>query len=206
MKVKIKKKSILCYPFFGKKLRKTRRKKKHMFSTSSIQLQIHQDVLDNINETEQFLLLQNEAGNLDPFLFKSYMNEIKAYGPPSPIQVSAEPIHMSAHPLDIRWLDFSLKQTEKNFFLSFNDPAKKELIQMRLSPFEEVVHLNDYEIPNLETTFYNTYPRMKLLGKEGSKPIKERAWMDHQWGDFNNWFFSKSDKKNIWDGIGSGST
>lgn len=26
--------------------------------------------------------------------------------------------------------------------------------------------------------------------------------MDHQWGDFNNWFFSKSDKKNIWDGIG----
>jgi len=99
---------------------------KNSFSSLS---QIHQDVLDNINETEQFLLLQDEAGNLDPFLFKAYMNEIKAYGPPSPIQVSAEPIHMSAHPLDIRWLDFFLKQTDQNFFLSFNDPAKKNLFK-----------------------------------------------------------------------------
>lgn len=173
--------------------------KKNSFRSLS---QIHQDVLDNLDETEQFLLLQNEAGNLDPFLFKAYMDEIKAYGPPSPIQVSAEPVHLSAHPLDIHWADFFLEQKEHYFQLSFKEPYAEKTVQMKLSPLEKVIHLNDYEIPNLETTFYNTYPRMKISGKEGSEPIKGRAWMDHQWGDFNNWFLSKSEKKKIsWMGL-----
>jgi len=173
----------------------------HSFHSLS---QIHQEVLDNINETKQFLLLQDESGNLDPFLFKAYMNEIKAYGPPSPIQVSSDPVFMTAHPLCIRWADFSLEQKKQAFFLSFKDPLNKNLIQINLTPHEKVVHLNDYEIPNLETTFYNTYPRMKLSGKSGPKSIQGRAWMDHQWGDFNNWFFSKSDKKKYlgWDWMG----
>jgi geranylgeranyl diphosphate synthase type 3/geranylgeranyl diphosphate synthase type I len=175
--------------------------KSHSFGFLS---QIHQDVLDNLNETKQFLLLQDEAGNLDPFLFKAYMDEIKAYGPPSPIQVTTEPVCMNSNPLFIRWADFSLKQEKQAFVLSFKDPIHKNLIQMKLSSYEKVVHLNDYEIPNLETTFYNTYPRMNLSGKSDSEPIQGNAWMDHQWGDFNNWFFSKSDKKRYlgWNWIG----
>ncbi len=166
--------------------------------------QIHQNVLDNLHETKQFLLLQDEAGNLDPVLFKAYMDELKTYGPPSPIQVKTEPVSMSSSPLQILWADFSLEQKKHSFFLAFQDPGKKNLVQMELVPSNEVLHLNDYEIPNLETTFYNIYTRMNVSGRSGSEAIHGKAWMDHQWGDFDNWFFSKSDKRRYlgWNWIG----
>jgi len=166
--------------------------------------QIHKDVLDNLRKDRKFLMLQGEAGNLDPVLFKAYMDEIKTFGPPSPIKVNSDPVYLKADPLSIEWADFSLKQGNQEFLLSFEDPALKKLIQIKLTPLEKVIHLNDYEVPSLESTFYNTYPRMKLSGKANSTPITGVAWMDHQWGDFNNWFLSKKKKKKYlgWDWIG----
>jgi geranylgeranyl pyrophosphate synthase/predicted secreted hydrolase len=166
--------------------------------------QINNDVLENLKEKKNFLLLQNESGNLDPVLFKAYMDEIKTYGPPFPIKVSLEPVYCKADSLDIEWADFSLKQKKGTLLMSFEDPELNKLTQMKLTPLKKVLHINDYEIPNLESTYYNTYPKMKLSGKAHLSPITGRVWMDHQWGDFKNWFLSKSDKKNYlgWDWIG----
>ncbi len=166
--------------------------------------QISKDVLEKLKEEKNFLLLQDESGNLDPVLFKAYMDEIKTYGPPSPIKISPDPVYLKDDSLNIEWADFSLKQRDQTFLLSFEDPALKKLIQMELAPQKKVIHLNDYKIPNMESTYYNTYTKVKLSGKAHSTPITGRAWMDHQWGDFNNWILSKTDKKKYlgWDWIG----
>ena len=124
--------------------------------------QIHKDVLDNFNDTQQFLLFQDKSGNLDPILFKAYMDEIKTYGPPSPIRVVTDPVYLQADSLNIHWDDFSLIQKGQTFILSFKDPAQKKLIRIKLSPLEKVINLNDYDLPDLESTYYNIYPKMKL--------------------------------------------
>ncbi|MBD3415392.1 MAG: hypothetical protein GF421_13320 [Candidatus Aminicenantes bacterium] len=164
--------------------------------------QIHRDVLKNLNET--FLLLQEESGNLDPVLFQAYMKEIKTYGPPSPIKVISDPVDLKGKPLTIRWGDFSLVQKSQAFHLSFKAPSSQKFIQLKLIPQQKVIHLHDRDLPNLETTCYNTYPRMNLSGKINSLTVKGNAWMDHQWGDFNNWFIEKLDEKRYlgWDWIG----
>ena len=166
--------------------------------------QIHRDVLDNLNDAKQLLLLQDESGNLDPILLKAYMDEIKTYGPPSPIKVITDPVYLQADSLSIHWDDFSLNQKGQTFILSFKDHAQKKLIRIKLSPLEKVINLHDYDVPDLESTYYNIYPKMKLSGKVDSHSITGKAWMDHQWGDFNNWFFLNSDKRRYlgWDWIG----
>ncbi|MBN1272094.1 MAG: polyprenyl synthetase family protein [Candidatus Aminicenantes bacterium] len=175
--------------------------KNHSFQSLS---QIHKDVLDAYKDSKNSLFLQNEQGNLDPILFKTYVNELKTYGPPAPIEVKSETVHFQPKPFFFQWDDFSLEQKQQSFILTFKDPLNKKRITIECIPLDEVVHVNDYGTPHLETTYYNSYPRMKLSGSADSDPIQGYSWLDHQWGDFKNWFFSSSHKKRYmgWDWMG----
>lgn len=161
--------------------------------------QVHQDVMDVLGENPDL-----ESGNLDPVLFKAYFNEIRSYGPPSPIRAVEEEVRLHSHPLSIQWGDFSLSQAHDSFNFSFREPDSRRFCRFRLLPLKDVLDLKELKVSNLGTTHYINYPRLDLTGTVDSKAVNGQVWMDHQWGDFQGWLVVKKENSRYmgWNWLG----
>jgi len=162
-----------------------------------------------IDPSAQSLFLENskefENWAISSHLTNAYMKEILENGPPYPILLKKSSPTLADDNLAITWDDFHLFQSARAFFLSFTSDYGDKC-EFELIPQHERLDLTSYGHQHFKRMAYFTYPRMHLTGFVNGRPVKGKAWFDHQYGD-DSWFFHKPDGETkkplswIWAGI-----
>ncbi|MDD1681761.1 MAG: polyprenyl synthetase family protein [Methanoregula sp.] len=143
------------------------------------------------------------ATNLDRDLVSTYIDEIRAYGPPAPVTLLDERPRVRQEPFSFTWNDISLSITHGALSLSFGMPESGTMCMFALVP-----RSGQYSMDRVGTTpgrsmTYVTRPHLGLSGKMGEEPVAGTAWFDHQWGN-SGWFLAQPGKGHVhgWDWAG----
>lgn len=145
--------------------------------------------------------------NLDRDLVTTYIDEIRAYGPPAPVALEDARPSVEQEPFSFSWNDISFRIAGDSLSLTFDIPESGGRCRFHLAPRSA-----RYDIGNVGTfpersMTYVTCPRLTLTGHIGEEPVSGTAWFDHQWGN-SGWFLSRPGRGNLhgWDWIGISGT
>lgn len=165
----------------------------HSF-TSCVEKGAQSIFLENAKEIEQ--------STINSHLKNAYLDEIKRFGPPSPIVLKKSSPLVSVDFLDVEWDSYRLFQKDDTFRLRCNFTEEKDC-DFTLTPQYARLNLRSREHSQFGGMAYFTYPHLTLSGSVNGKEITGSAWLDHQYGDFS--WFSLDEKKEplcwVWAGI-----
>lgn len=143
------------------------------------------------------------ATNLDRDLVTTYIDEIRAYGPPAPVTlVDVRPL-VRQEPFSFSWNDISLSITRDVLSLSFGIPESSSGCRFALVPRSAQYHMDRVGTSPGRSMTYVTRPHLDLAGQMGEEPVTGTAWFDHQWGN-SGWFLAKPGEGEVhgWDWAG----
>lgn len=128
---------------------------------------------------------------MDSELFDQFKKELKEHGQFEPVKIKKVKVHPDPNKLEIKWENFTLKQKDKFFLLTFPLGENGDECSVNLTPNTERYRYESEEKKDGANgyTIYHCYPDLTLSGRAGKYPVSGQAWMDHQWG--------KKDKKYI---------
>ncbi|WAC04077.1 MAG: polyprenyl synthetase family protein [Methanoregula sp.] len=146
---------------------------------------------------------KNRKSNLDPCFIDTYLDELRSYGPPSPLSLEQKRASVSLEPFSICWKDFLFSQSESRFHVAFDAPVSQVPCCFSLTPVSPRGFIDGTGSSFQHRMAYSTYPRLQLNGTYGNEEVCGTAWLDHQWGN-TSWFLSQQSGGNVygWDWVG----
>ena len=143
------------------------------------------------------------AAGLNRNSIQAIQDELKRYGVPRPITVVKRKENRQNSPLDITWGDFSLKQVNDGFLLSFFDAENDSPVHLSLTSRHHRFCLDNIRLPHGNTMSYASLPLLKLQGQAAGEEVRGTAWLDHQWGNMG-WFIGGANEDRIlgWSWLG----
>jgi len=141
--------------------------------------------------------------NLDRDLVTTYIDEVRAYGPPAPVTLEdARPV-VEQEPFSFSWNDIRFRITGDSLSLAFDIPESGGRCRFNLAPRSARYRMEKVGTSPGRSMTYVTRPGVLLTGQRGDEPVSGTAWFDHQWGN-SGWFLSRPDGGDLngWDWAG----
>ncbi len=144
-----------------------------------------------------------QSTDLHQALLKTYIEELRNYGPPAPIQIEEEKPEIEQDPFSFSWKDFSFRIIESGINLSFSLNESGVRCKFHLKQQSSRYTMENIGSGPKRTMTYATRPRMTISGVVGSEPVTGTAWFDHQWGNMG-WFLANPGEGDLsgWDWAG----
>ncbi len=161
--------------------------------------------IDRVLHQKAIETLQRTTPHVDSAVQEAYLREIRDHGPPAPIVLKDAPVEFSHEVLDVRWDDFELEQNAGGFEISFAEPGTGERLRMRLAAWEPRMDVacGPEVVPLGQGMAYRTYPRVEIEGETASgERMTGQAWFDHQWGETDWLWDTRSGMVLGWDWFG----
>jgi geranylgeranyl diphosphate synthase type I len=152
--------------------------------TSRAEWKIINRLSDHANELK--------STDLHQALLETYIDELRNYGPPAPIQIDEEKPEVEQDPFSFLWKGLSFRVTENGIHLTFTLTESNVRCQFHLKPESSRYTMENIGSGPGRTMTYATRPRLTLTGQMGGEPVVGSAWFDHQWGN-TGWFLSNPD-------------
>jgi Polyprenyl synthetase/Lipocalin-like domain len=114
-------------------------------------------------------------------LADAFVREIRAYGPPRPIEIGGAAL-VSPAPLEIVWGDIALRQEDGLMELMFLMPSRSDICRMTFLP-QAPWRINAAIGRNFERGGGCVcFPRLDMKGTIGKEAIEGVIWLEQQWG------------------------
>jgi geranylgeranyl pyrophosphate synthase/predicted secreted hydrolase len=128
----------------------------------------------------------NGKSNLNPFFEGMFFKELRRSGPPRSIKAMRGQPLLKPGPLSVAWGGFSLAQRAGRFLLAMKSPRTRRRCAFQLVPRRERWQVEAARPDDpLRLLEYASYPRLRLQGKAGDVAVSGEAWLDHQWGPYD---------------------
>lgn len=154
---------------------------------------------------DDLLCRQDEARstNLDRDLVTTYIDEIRAYGPPAPVTLVQQRPVVEHGPFSFTWDDIRFSISGDGISLAFGGAGDTGPCRFCLEPQSARYHMENIGASPYRAMTYVTLPALVLSGTAGDEEVTGAAWFDHQWGN-SGWFLEKPGEGHLhgWDWTG----